>query len=745
MPTRPVILANGTALAPIGTAAESSLPLDTAVALTLQSTSGYTSFAWTLIGRPAGSTAALTATSGYTSAFTPDEPGEYQVKGIATGADGTSSARVSVVIVLTQYAELRKAPTVRSQDIRQDVDGLKSRLNDAFDTLDPVFSDDGPSGTGLGRFLRTIRSYSPLGTSADAANWQAVVDAAASVGGEANLGPGTLLLSAGSGGITLPTKARIYHHPKAIMSSEQVKGSFTAWHYKSIVTLGGGSATLSANVAAVAGRPTDQVSSATSYTVGDWIWIGQVTTGSIYAASAYQVIAKSGSGPYDYTLDRPVLWSFLSGTRVQLITSTMVRDVVIEGYGSVLEGGADRMIETIGVHNIHVRGLRFQPTALVADFPLSFDLGTYESSVTDCTSEGLGGGFLCESGERNTFRDLHTNSSTKGHEFRDCINCHAVNCSASEFTDFGFRMGASESGVHGCKDCSVTGGRYSGNGTTATGFNLSGRALDSRITGTYVEGCNISYDIGLSAARTVLTDTHSSRALGGANGYGYYINAPGCRLVNPTSQNDSVAFMTGASAIDVVDIINPDFRGCLVQGIAVNSSAPAGSQVNVRGGTVHMTVSGITVDILGPSNVVIDGTWLHGRDFVIYHRAGASPGVCVLRGGTKITQQAGGTTGYTQAGAGVTLRVEGRVDNQCTTKYTIHASGYTSRATVTLNGTTPVDVTWPDLKVGDRVVLTRKTDGGTPGITPLIAYTAGTKFTVTGVALDTSVYEYSVI
>ena len=64
MPARPVILADAVALAPIGTAAESTYAIGDTIALSLQSTTGYTSFAWRLVGRPAGSTAALSSTSG---------------------------------------------------------------------------------------------------------------------------------------------------------------------------------------------------------------------------------------------------------------------------------------------------------------------------------------------------------------------------------------------------------------------------------------------------------------------------------------------------------------------------------------------------------------------------------------------------------------------------------------------------------------------------------------------------------
>lgn len=136
MPTRPVILANGTALAPIGTADESEYRIGESVALTLQSTAGYSSFAWSVVGKPAGSAVALGSSSGYTSSIAADVAGEYVIKGTATGADGTSSARVSLIVVRSPARGVRKPIAVRSRDLASDVDDLKTRLAEAIDEYD---------------------------------------------------------------------------------------------------------------------------------------------------------------------------------------------------------------------------------------------------------------------------------------------------------------------------------------------------------------------------------------------------------------------------------------------------------------------------------------------------------------------------------------------------------------------------------------------------------------------------------
>lgn len=65
----------------------------------------------------------------------------------------------------------------------------------------------------------------------------------------------------------------------------------------------------------------------------------------------------------------------------------------------------------------------------------------------------------------------------------------------------------------------------------------------------------------------------------------------------------------------------------------------------------------------------------------------------------------------------------------------------------TLNGATPVTVAYPAITANSQVLITLQTVGGTVGTsTPNVrTKTAGTGFTVAGVAGDTSVYNFRVI
>jgi hypothetical protein len=67
--------------------------------------------------------------------------------------------------------------------------------------------------------------------------------------------------------------------------------------------------------------------------------------------------------------------------------------------------------------------------------------------------------------------------------------------------------------------------------------------------------------------------------------------------------------------------------------------------------------------------------------------------------------------------------------------------------TFVCNGATPVTVTDPNVTANSSIVVTLKTVGGTvsPSVPYIATITAGTGFTITGTASDTSTYNYRII
>jgi hypothetical protein len=66
--------------------------------------------------------------------------------------------------------------------------------------------------------------------------------------------------------------------------------------------------------------------------------------------------------------------------------------------------------------------------------------------------------------------------------------------------------------------------------------------------------------------------------------------------------------------------------------------------------------------------------------------------------------------------------------------------------TFVCNGTTAVTVVEPAVALGDVIVVGLRVVGGTVGAVPSVkTITAGTGFTISGTASDTSTYQYAVI
>jgi hypothetical protein len=76
----------------------------------------------------------------------------------------------------------------------------------------------------------------------------------------------------------------------------------------------------------------------------------------------------------------------------------------------------------------------------------------------------------------------------------------------------------------------------------------------------------------------------------------------------------------------------------------------------------------------------------------------------------------------------------------------VFPDGMAASGTFTANGTTLVVVANTKITADSHVVITLKTVGGTVGAIPSIkVITAGTGFSVSGTASDTSVYNYKIL
>jgi hypothetical protein len=158
MPSRPIVLGNGLTLSPFGSPAP-FVP-STVVSLTLQSTAGYNSVAWSIAAKPATSTATLSSPTGLTNSITVDQPGTYEFDVDASGTDGHAVTRTRIVVQTAQRGFVMLDST--DQGILQ---ATKDKTNANFQTVDAIIS----SGVTLTQGSASNRSINALsgGTGAE--------------------------------------------------------------------------------------------------------------------------------------------------------------------------------------------------------------------------------------------------------------------------------------------------------------------------------------------------------------------------------------------------------------------------------------------------------------------------------------------------------------------------------------------------------------------------------------------------
>lgn len=467
------------------------------------------------------------------------------------------------------------------------------------------------------------------------------------------------------------------------------------------------------------------------YSVGSYISIQTTSLRRQY----YEVKNVSGVGPYTLTLDRPIREPYPNGATVMGWTS-IVKNIRIEGRGMKITGTADRYVEIAGAWDCDVSGIQTNTSDGYlgsGSIALSYDIGclrcVFRDIYVDSTDHSISGGVIIESGERCLIErcnveNIGTTAST-GVALYDSWDSQLIDCHA-----WGAYYGAAFTGNGGEYGCAIRGGSYwnntygiiVGNGTrsliddvdcvanTSAGIYLAAE-LNPTVSNVRCQGNAIDIDIGANCTGTRMSNIYLSggttRNLYIRPGSGKTVDVHGLRIYVPATNGTTFILVdSGDLRIYGLDIDDtPANRG-------VTTLWVAGGSMSINGGTLAL------------------GSATHG----IYN---ASTGVVRLHDVT-IT---GVTNGYTGvAASGGTLRMSGR----CDLSTNIGAGAYSNIGTVQLNGASAVDVTWPDLKANDTVMLTLQTAAGVQGLAPTCTKTLGTKFTVTGIALDTSTYVYRV-
>lgn len=491
-------------------------------------------------------------------------------------------------------------------------------------------------------------------------------------------------------------------------------------------------------VLASPGNTTITVASVAGLAVNDWIALTPTHLGvnAGLRTRVYQIKAIAG---LVITLDRPLRDTFFVGDAVVEVVPP--QDIIIQGNGMRMQGSGQRFIQIAMGVRCHVSGVVGVAGAGFGDILYSFDVGSL-----DCVFENMeaDGGNIAnatciaiESGERCSMRQCiarNAPAGVSGFELFDCVNCVVEDCQSTMNGGMGLRFVSDGNEPLGCESCEIRGGDYSRNSSgiwlktgqdnklsaVAAHFNafqglLIGDGVNSQI-GVVVENCefrsNTAYGIyldtllrGVEVSNTILDDNITGCVRTASEIF--------CENVRGHITTAATAICTFIAGAYVVVFDHCNFRS---QTAGINNFQPgAGVFVIFDSCDMQFSSSGIVPD--AGSVVRVRATRIRNN--------GAGINAIFVNGGTC---RLGDANDLDAAGTAVFV-----------------GAGFVNVADVVSGGVGAAQaIAWPNLMSTDHVDVTRRIDGGVPGLNPLIVKTPGVGFSVTFPAGDTSTYEYRI-
>lgn len=463
--------------------------------------------------------------------------------------------------------------------------------------------------------------------------------------------------------------------------------------------------------------------------VGAILRLNRAAAGASFHAATRVVRSVAGSGPYTLTLDEPLYEPFLEDDGVSRLASVPT-NIRILGNGMHISGTGERYVEIAGGYRCHVENIVADTEDGVAGGAgnlFAFDVGSRECSFERITIDGGNGaivGIAIESANRCHVIECHVERVTeKGIAVIDSCGCTVQRCSVWKAGAVGIIIGGEVNNTVGCFGCVVRDCRAWNQ--TSYGVQVSTGSATTQVDGcdarfNGVAGIQIAGDSTTCQGTSIVGGEYSSNtSFGVRNGAG----GDSTRVANV------VATANGVSALYSADEI-------WVSGFTCPSHSGTDPVVDINTGRAYLR--GLDVACTLASHLVV------GRAGTIVELSGSRcTGGATTNGVRYFGSGVVRDTFVTGCALGVVVDGTMRVHNVdaagCTTPF-FENGGKFSRGTVTLNGATPVDYTFADIRAADSVTLTRKTAGGTPGPAPTFVITAGSKVAVTGTASDTSVY-----
>ncbi len=478
-----------------------------------------------------------------------------------------------------------------------------------------------------------------------------------------------------------------------------------------------------------------------------------------FRGASYTVVSvASVGGNQAVTVERPILLPYDSATANATLLPQRPVDTLIEGF--TLSGACLRYGEFGGAYNCELRNVTIDASAPISqDLCWSWDGFSLACGYTNVqVFQQFGGlGFESSEGCYATRCRVSANGAAgcNGISLEDCTVCVVSDCSASNAGVANLLL-ASDSGTSGigCTDCIVRGGNYGasapggvpgvwidvGTGNIIDGVLVernsgTGIYVDNSAIGTKLVGCRVRFNL---QAGIVVQNTSQGTLIVGCEASNTQNGNPNLQLNGPARVVDFFSSSsTGNDSVLITQVAN-----CTLDGFSVTIGTQNGARA---------------IGIAGSAYIL--SQIKHGRIVLPATPGNTQRGIYSTNGGVTVVDDVeviatgGGTTSGCEQVTGNEILRPGKLRaDTCSSPLVIagfcskSVPGSVSANSVTLNGTTAVAVPWPDLKSSDRVQLTLRTRGATPGSgAVLVNYTPGTGFSLTGNAAGVNdVYDYAI-
>lgn len=549
-------------------------------------------------------------------------------------------------------------------------------------------------------FKGTVRTVTPTGTSADAANIQAALTAMAGVG-RVRLKSGAYLLTSS---ILIPSNTILECDPNTTLTSTLSTGGTYAANvpFRTYWTLSGNGNT---TVKIVNTLGTRIVRANADVAANTWVLIGDA---SLSACGIYKVLSSAASGGgYDLTLDRPCWVHFAISDTILPLTGEPPKNVKLHFNGATLSGTGLRAIALLGARDSEITGLRVVTGASAFDDHCGIEIndGCYNVRIADCIADGTGaaiGGHFFANSERVVIDRCYARRFTGiGIRCNDLVDATLVDCGADNNTGTNLSITSIRGASSDTLGIKVTRFRSQGGGE---GIGVDGSSRDVLFTDTIVEG---------------------STALG-------------------------IRIYTGT---------NIQFRGLQTRSNG-SYGMRADVDVMVHGWVADGNVSGVLINTASAVTSINGFSWGQDSATHIYGAANVGTGKVIARNGKSTVNASSGSASFYNASTGTIIRDQvvtggrggyysdavnsmlidrsGVDDSACTVANVFGAGAQANYGTITTNGTTGVVTNYRGMKGTSQIVFSIGTVGGTPSPTYISALTVGTSFTTKASAGDTS-------